>query len=913
MSKLRVYELARELDVDSKILMSRLPTLGIDVASHQSTLTIADAEKIRAAFQGNASSAKAETMTAPKASETVKVIRRRRASDTTEEAPAPATASEAAPSAAVEAKVSVQEAPVAAEDVAAAAHPAQSVEASAVAVEPTSPAPATPMRRPPPPSGGATIVRRATPEEVEADKLRREQRTSDRGGRREDSRGTRVTSFGGPNVRSAGSYTSGPSAASGALPGFDDPEMERQWSKKKEAKRKVGGVDSEEEIAAAARRAAAKTKKESQINTRKLLLEIDAEDDTEFDLEAAPVEEVVPKTTVYTPTASNKRRDLRRRKDLKKTQVTQPRAAYRVVKMTHDIQVGELARQMSLKAADLIKKLMAQGVMVTITNSIDFDTATLIANEYGFEVQSVVRTVEDILTEARGAAATEVDVVARPPIVTVMGHVDHGKTSILDAIRSSKVAAGEAGGITQAIGAYTVERKNKKIAFLDTPGHEAFSNMRARGAKVTDIVVLVVAADDGVMPQTKEAVSHARAANVPIIVAINKIDKPNINLERVYSELTEQGIQSEEWGGETQFVKVSALKHEGIDELLEAILLQAEVLDLKAPVNTPAEGLVVEAHLDKGRGPVATIMTQSGFLRVGDFIVAGTAMGKVRSMHDHNAKPISEAGPSTPVEVIGLTVVPLAGDKVNVVPDEKTARDVVRTREALAHANEARKSSAQTLDDLLGKIKASEAIELPVIVKADTQGSVEALCESLIKLNSSRVSNRIVHRAVGGVTESDINLALTTKAIIVAFNVRTTRGLDEEAERLGVMVRYSSIIYEVVDSIKALMAGRLPPVVKEVVLGHAEVRSPFSIPKIGMIAGSAVTDGKITRNSMVRLIRDAIVIYAGKIGSLKRFKDDVREVQTGYECGIGIEGYNDIREGDVIEAYVLEESPATLE
>lgn len=865
-------------------------------------------------------------MVAPKGSETVKVIRRRRAADTQEEAAAPATAAPSEPAAppaapAVEAKApktAAPEAPVAPPpkvEAPAAATPVDTV-ARAPESKPAEPSAPPPPRRPA--VGGATIVRRATPEEIEADKVRREQRASEqarsdnRGGRREDSRGTRVTSFGGPSVRSAGSYTSGPGAGPAPAPG-DDPDSDRQWSRKKEGKRKTTGVDSEEEIAAAAKKAATKTKKESQINTRKLLLEIDSEDETELDTDTQVVEAAPKTTTVYMPTASNKRRDLKRRKDLKKTQVTQPRASYRVVKMGHDIQLGELARQMSIKAADLIKKLMSQGVMATITHSLDFDTVSLIAAEYGFEVQSNVKTVEDILAESRGASKGDEKVEMRPPIVTVMGHVDHGKTSILDAIRSAKVAAGEAGGITQAIGAYTVDRNGKRIAFLDTPGHEAFSNMRARGAKVTDIVVLVVAADDGVMPQTKEAISHARAANVPIIVAINKIDKPNINLERVYSELTEHGIQSEEWGGDTQFVKVSALKHQGIDDLLEAILLQAEVLDLKAPTNVPGEGLVVEAHLDKGRGPVATIMMQAGMLRVGDFIVAGTAMGKVRSMRDHNGKAMEQAGPSTPVEVIGLTVVPLAGDKVNAVNDEKTAREIIKTREAQALALETKKSSAQTLDDLLGKIKSADAIELPVIVKADTQGSVEALCESILKLNTPRVSNRIVHRAVGGVTESDINLALTTKAIVIAFNVRATRGLEEEAERSGIAIRYSSIIYEVVDSIKALMAGKLPPVVKEVVLGHAEVRSPFSIPKIGTIAGSAVTDGKITRNSMVRLIRDAIVIYAGKIGSLKRFKDDVREVQTGFECGIGIDGYNDIREGDVIEAYVLEESPATLE
>jgi translation initiation factor IF-2 len=493
-----------------------------------------------------------------------------------------------------------------------------------------------------------------------------------------------------------------------------------------------------------------------------------------------------------------------------------------------------------------------------------------------------------------------------------MGHVDHGKTSLLDAIRSAKVASGEAGGITQHIGAYTVDYNNQKIAFLDTPGHEAFSSMRARGASLTDIVILVVAADDGVMPQTVEAINHAKAAGVPIIVAVNKIDKQSTNLDRLFAQLAEHGIQSEEWGGENQFVKTSALQKIGIEDLLEAIVLQAEVLDLKAPTEGLAGGAVVEAHLDKGRGPVATIMVQTGTLEVGQYVVAGMEYGRVRAMIDHRGKKLTVAGPSTPIEVVGLSGVPSAGDRVNAVEDEKTCREIVSLRQEQERKKNSGKSSAASLADLLAKVQNSERPEVPIIVKADVQGSLEAVCEAISKLSTPKVSNRVVHRAVGGISESDLSLAVATGAVIVAFNVRAARGLDDEADREGVVLRYFSIIYELVDSVKAIMAGKLPPIVTEQVLGHAEVRQTISVPKIGTIAGSAVLDGKITRQSQLRLVRNSVVIYNGKISSLRRFKDDVREVAQGYECGIGIEGYQDIRIGDVIEAYVFEESAPTL-
>ena len=748
---------------------------------------------------------------------------------------------------------------------------------------------------------GATIVRRATPQEVE--NLEAKQKTP---GRREDSRGTRVTGMGllGNRGSSSGNQSQGD----------DGPPTQDEWGQTRrrapeEKSRDFTSKAAEEEEAAKRRVAAAKAKRANAgLTTRALLDQAQTKGTEEFG-RFNPGGSFQPRT--YTPSSHHRsRRDLKRRKDLKKTQITMPKAEKRVVEMGETITVGELAKALSVKSGELIKKLMGEGVMATLNQSLDFDTATLMASEYKYEVRNVSVTVEDLLKPSAVEAAGPLE--TRPPIVTVMGHVDHGKTSILDAIKKSNVASGEAGGITQHIGAYQVETGSHKITFLDTPGHEAFSSMRSRGAKVTDIVVLVVAADDGVMPQTVEAISHAKAAEVPIIVAVNKIDKPSTNVERVYTELAEQGVQAEEWGGEIQFIKCSALEGTGLDELLEAVALQAEVLELKATSEGEAEAVVIEAHLDRGRGPVATAVVQRGTLRTGDYVVAGTHTGRVRGMFDHLGTELREAGPSQPVELIGLSGVPNAGDSVNSVEDDRRAKQIADLRATRARDEAARRSSASSLEDLLSKVQTADAFEVNFIIKGDTQGSVEAVSEGIIKLNTDRVKNKIIHSAVGGVSESDISLAAASEAIIIAFNVRAARGLDDFADKQGVMVRYFSIIYDIVDVVKSLMVGKLPPIVSEVVQGRAEVRKPISVPKIGTVAGSAVTDGKITRNAQCRLIRDDIVIYSGKLQSLRRFKDDVREVQTGYECGISIDGYNDIKEGDVIEAFVLEEQAATL-
>jgi len=594
----------------------------------------------------------------------------------------------------------------------------------------------------------------------------------------------------------------------------------------------------------------------------------------------------------------------------KKTEITVPKAIKRVIKVSDVIQVGELAKRMGIKAGEVIKKLFGLGIMATINQAVDIDAATLIAQDFGYEVERVgMEIVEEMLEETADIAENK---VLRPPVVTVMGHVDHGKTSLLDAIKQTDVAAGEAGGITQHIGAYHVKLDKGDLVFLDTPGHEAFTAMRARGAQVTDFVVLVVAADDGVMPQTVEAINHAKAANVPIIVAVNKIDKPGANPDKVRQSLSDHGLQPEGWGGDTIFVNVSAKQRTGIKELLEMIILQAEVMQLKANPDKHAKGTIIEAKLDKGRGPVATVLVQEGTLRVGDPFVAGVHYGRVRAMLDDKGAKVLEAGPSMPVEVQGLPGVPQAGEKFVVVSDEKKAKEIGTYRQMKQRETELSKSSKVSLEDLYNKIKDGEVKELGIIIKADVHGSVEALTESLQKLSTDAIKLKVLHGSVGAITETDVLLAAASNAIIIGFHVRPDVKVQALAEEEGVDVRLYSIIYEVTEDVKKAMEGLLAPTIKEVVLGRAEIREIYSVPKVGNIGGCFVTDGKITRGAMIRLIRDGIVIHDGKMASLRRFKDDVKEVQSGYECGIGIENYNDIKTGDVIEAYIHEKIAGKL-
>jgi translation initiation factor IF-2 len=585
-----------------------------------------------------------------------------------------------------------------------------------------------------------------------------------------------------------------------------------------------------------------------------------------------------------------------------------------IVKDVHvpeTITVAELAHKMSVKASEVIKQLMKLGQMCTINQVLDQETAMILVEEMGHKAFAAAEDDPEALLADQGEH-THFESTSRAPVVTVMGHVDHGKTSLLDYIRRAKVAAGEAGGITQHIGAYHVETPRGIITFLDTPGHEAFTAMRARGAKATDIVILVVAADDGVMPQTKEAIAHAKAAGVPLVVAINKTDKPGANIDRVTQELVAEGVVPEEYGGESPFVPVSAKTGAGIDDLLEQLLLQAEVLELKAPVDAPARGLVVEARLDKGRGPVATILVQSGTLRRGDVVLAGSSYGRVRAMLDENGKAVLVAGPSIPVEIQGLTEVPVAGEEVTVMADERKAREIGLFRQGKFRDVKLARQQAAKLENMFEQMGEGEVKNLPLIIKTDVQGSQEALVSSLQKLSTSEVRVQVVHAAVGGITESDVNLAVASKAVIIGFNTRADAQARKLAESNGVDVRYYNIIYDAIDEIKAALSGMLAPEKRETVTGQVEVRQVILVSKVGAVAGCLVTDGVVKRTSSVRLLRNNIVVWTGDIESLKRFKDDVKEVRAGMECGLSLKGYNDIVVGDTLEVFEVQEVARTL-
>ncbi|MGO4764892.1 translation initiation factor IF-2 [Cupriavidus sp. 2KB_3] len=584
----------------------------------------------------------------------------------------------------------------------------------------------------------------------------------------------------------------------------------------------------------------------------------------------------------------------------------------REVHVPETISVADLAHKMSVKASEVIKQMMKLGQMVTINQVLDQETAMIVVEEMGHKAFAAKLDDPEALLVVDGEDHTDAELLPRPPVVTVMGHVDHGKTSLLDYIRRTKVAAGEAGGITQHIGAYHVETERGVITFLDTPGHEAFTAMRARGAKATDIVILVVAADDGVMPQTKEAIAHAKAAGVPIVVAINKIDKPEANPDRVKQELVAEQVLPEEYGGDSPFVPVSAKTGLGIDDLLEQVLLQAEVLELTAPVDAPAKGLVVEAQLDKGKGPIATILVSSGTLKRGDVVLAGSAYGRVRAMLDENGKPTKEAGPSIPVEIQGLSEVPAAGEEVLVLPDERKAREIALFRQGKFRDVKLAKQQAAKLETMLEQMSEGEVQSLPLIVKADVQGSQEALVQSLQKLSTEEVRVQIVHGGVGGISESDVNLAVASKAVIIGFNVRADAGARKLAEHNGIDIRYYNIIYDAVDEIKAAMSGMLAPEKRETTIGQVEVRQVFRVPKIGAVAGCMVTDGMVKRNSLVRVLRNNVVVHTGELDSLKRFKDDVKEVKQGFECGLSIKNFNDVQEGDQLEVYEITEVARTL-
>ena len=708
-----------------------------------------------------------------------------------------------------------------------------------------------------------------------------------------------------------------------AAPSGDRPKAEEKLARQPQAAQQPVSAKPEagkKEESKAAPAASTKVKQVHRIDTRGAgdvnLDKYDERIDKLVDAKAERMESRGQKKQKLTKKADqrakpfgNKRRQEEQEK-MKRLQRQQQMAALKKipvkVMIPDEISVGELASRMKRTAADVIKGLIKLGVMASISEIIDFDTAAIVAEEMGCKVEKEVHiTIEERLFDE--SEDREEDLVPRDPVVVVMGHVDHGKTSLLDAIRKTKVTEGEAGGITQHIGAYRVAVDGKPITFLDTPGHEAFTSMRARGAQVTDIAILVVAADDGVMPQTIEAINHAKAANVPIIVAVNKIDKQGANPDRVLQQLTEYEIVPEEWGGDTIVCNISAKFGQGIENLLEMVLLTAEVADLKANPNRKAHGTVIEAKLDKGRGPVATLLVQNGTLHTGDTVIAGKAVGRVRAMTNDDGKRIQEAGPSVPVEIIGLAEVPGAGDIFDAVDDEKMARELVEQRKDKEKEERNKQFHKVTLDNLFASIQEGEMKELNIIVKADVQGSVEAIRSSLEKLSNDEVRVKVIHGAVGAINESDVMLAAASGAIIVGFNVRPDRTATDSAAQQGVDMRMYRVIYDAIEEMEQAMKGMLEPKFKEVVLGHAEVRQVFKITGAGAVAGCYVQDGKIQRNAEVRVVRDGIVFHEGHLNTLKRFKDDVKEVASGYECGMSIENYNDIKENDVIECFVMEE------
>ncbi|OFZ19067.1 MAG: translation initiation factor IF-2 [Bdellovibrionales bacterium RBG_16_40_8] len=602
-----------------------------------------------------------------------------------------------------------------------------------------------------------------------------------------------------------------------------------------------------------------------------------------------------------------KKKKVALRGETKKTQITTPKASKRIIKVEKAMSVNELAMAMGVKVSLLIKTLMNNGVTANINTALDFDTISLITPEFNFEAENIYLTPEQMI-DAAAFGELKAESIVRAPVVTVMGHVDHGKTSLLDTIRKANVVAKEAGGITQHIGAYKVKLDDgKEITFLDTPGHEAFTQMRARGANVTDIAIIVVAADDGVMPQTAEAINHAKAAQVPIVIAINKIDKPGANVDRIKQQLTEYEIVSEAWGGSNIFCEVSATKKIGIKELLEQVLLVAEVEDLKANAQRSGTGIVIEARLDKGRGPVATLLVQDGTIRTGDNIVVGSVAGRVRAMINDRGEQTNAAGPSDPVEIIGLSESVFAGDRFDVVKDESAARAIAEVRKKDAEKSVPTGKDAVTLEDLFAKIQKGKVLELNVVLKADVTGSLEALRGMLEKAGTDEVKVKTIHSHVGGISESDVLLASTSGGVVLGFNVRPDTKALQIAKERNVEIKTYTIIYELLDDVKKAMGGLLKPTLKETVTGRAEVREVFTVPKVGNIAGCSVVDGKVTRSYQCRLLRDGTIIYTGKPSSLKRFKDDVREVASGFECGIGIENFNDIKVGDIIETFTVEE------
>ena len=877
MSKIRVYELAKEVNLTNKALMEKLTGLNITVASHMSSLDDDAIRRVKAALFGKKEAAVEEM----RVKSTV-IRRRKKVAEVQAEEALTAEALSEPPAVPSEPAVPV------AEPAASVAEAVEAVGAAAPAPEPPAPAdtedaaPEEPPTRAAaePADGAATAAEPAPP--VVTEKLRKGEKIVKKVKRDEPARiiklpipvertaeplrvKPKLVEPRGPRVAAA-PVEIGPPA-----PGADDRDdkkRKKKWGTDEEAGKKF-------------------IKKKISFRTKAVVEAEDLYDEGSRSRKPRKGGKAQPEVASH------------------KSQVTVAKAIKRRIKMDEAIVLSELAKRMGVKAGEIIKVLMGMGVMATVNQPIDFDTVVLIAAEFNYEAERTSFAEDSLLKPVDDELAT---LLTRPPVVTIMGHVDHGKTSLLDVIRKTRVTETEAGGITQHIGAYHVTTDRGSIAFLDTPGHEAFTAMRARGAQVTDLVVLVVAADDGVMPQTVEAINHARAANVPIIVAVNKIDKPGADPDRVKRSLVEKGLTPEDWGGETIFVHVSAKQNTGIDQLLEMILLQAEVMELKANPDKLARGHVVEAKIDSGRGPVATILVSEGTLRAGDPVVCGVHHGKIRAMLNDRGQPIESAGPSVPVEILGLSGVPMAGDEFVAVQDEKSAKQISERRMQKQRSKDLAQTSARpSLESLFERLQQGEMKELTLVLKADVHGSVEALSESLTKLSNAEVKVNVVHAATGAITESDVSLAAVSSAIIIGFNVRPTPKVQALANEENVDMRFYNVIYDAINDVKNALTGLMASRFEERILGSAEVREVFQIPKVGAIAGCQVTDGKIERGKSLRLIRDGVVVYEGKNSSLRRFKDDAKEVQSGYECGIGIENFNDIKVGDRIEFFYMEE------
>jgi translation initiation factor IF-2 len=884
MSKIRVYELARELNLTNKVLMDKLQTMGVTVGSHMSSLDDEVVTRAKAVIFGKKARAVEDTRVKP----TV-IRRRRKAAEPEAETAAEAEAEQAgeAPGAGAVAR---PEEPLSAEAW------AETDEDEVAAVVETAPAPAAghPAVNEPAesPEAAAPLEAETSPEQepttpppesaVVADRLKKVVKKIKRDEPARiikmplaapDSPAERVKDQPAVIEPRGAKVAPRPGEAPEAAPGTADA-LDRDGKRKK----KKGKAEEPE---------AEKKFIKKKISFRK--------------------KAVVEAEELYDDARARKpRKGAKGRKELaaQKPAATVAKAIKRRIKIDDAILLGDLAKRLGVKAGEIIKVLMGMGMMATVNQSIDFDTAVLIAAEFSYEVERAAFEEDTIL---KPVVDEPEKMATRAPVVTIMGHVDHGKTSLLDVIRKTRITETEAGGITQHIGAYHVQTHRGAIAFLDTPGHEAFTAMRARGAKVTDLVVLVVAADDGVMPQTVEAINHARAADVPIIVAVNKIDKPGADPDRVKRSLIERGLTPEEWGGDAIFVNVSAKQDVGIDQLLEMILLQAEVMELRANPDKLARGHVVEAKIDSGRGPVATVLVSEGTLHNGDPVVCGVHYGKIRAMLDDRAQPLEAAGPSIPVEIIGLSGVPMAGDEFVAVVDEKAARQISLHRMQKQRARDLAQTSRPSLESLFERMKQGEVKDLNLILKADVHGSIEALSDALTKLSNEEVKVNVVHAATGTISESDVSLATVSEAIIIGFNVRPTPKIQALATEENVDMRFYNVIYDIINDVKSAMTGLMASRFEERTLGSADVREVFVIPKVGAIAGCYVTDGRVERGRSLRLVRDGVVVYQGKNSSLRRFKDDVKEVQSGYECGIGIENFNDIKAGDRIEFYYLEE------